>query len=186
MESTTMETNLMPVEHALDRSPHSEQSELVGTTEAIVETTTFASSASDSGDEPGTASGEELAVPQFSPQASGLLLDETKGDLIAREDFKGTVNDRAFENEWLGAHNDISREAIREELLRTGRYTAHIDEADNLLSDREEDTLAVELGVQITYCVHRGWTKDQKRDPCYASDVSLKNNTVCHFFILTA
>ena len=92
------------------------------------------------------------------------LLDESTGDLVALEDFDREVDDRAFESEWLGAHNDISRQAIREELLRTGRYTAHIDEADDLLSDREEWTLAVELEVQITYCVHRGWTKDQKRE----------------------
>ncbi|MEI7927368.1 MAG: hypothetical protein WCH40_02380, partial [Verrucomicrobiales bacterium] len=117
---------------------------------------------SDNGDAVSTS--DAAIVPQLNKQSLESLLDELTGELVALEDFPHEIDDRAFEPEWLGAHNDISREAIREELLRTGRYTAHIDDAGNLLSDPEEYRLAVELGVQITFCVHRGRTEDQKRE----------------------
>ena len=92
------------------------------------------------------------------------LLDESTGDLVALEDFDREVDDRAFESEWLGAHNDISRQAIREELLRKGEYTAHVDDAGKLLKDPDEYRLAVEVNARITLCVHRERSDDQKRE----------------------
>ena len=163
MESTTMETNLMPVEHALDRSPHSEQSELVGTTEAIVETTTFASSASDSGDEPGTASGEELAVPRLNSDELDQLLDESSGDLVALEDFDRDVDVEFYRRYWFGSHFEDSLLAIEEEHRRKGKCTFHVDAVGKLLDDPDEFLLAKDNnGVAITLCVHRGQTEDDQ------------------------
>lgn len=107
-----------------------------------------------------TTSDAETAPQNFKQK----LLDESTGDLVALEDFDREVDDRAFESEWLGAHNDISRQAIREELLRKGEYTAHVDDAGKLLKDPDEYRLAVEVNARITLCVHRERSDDQKRE----------------------
>ena len=164
MESKTMETNLMPVEDALDRSPPSEQSELVGTTEAIVETTTFASSASDSGDEPGTASGEEIAVARLNSKELDQLLDELTGELVALEDFPHEIDDRAFEHEWLGKHTDLSLTVFQAELLKTRKHTDDVDRNGKLLSDPVKSRLARGSGARITVRVHHELSEDQKND----------------------
>lgn len=111
-------------------------------------------------DEP--ASDEEQTVPHFFKQELATLLDESTGDLVALEEFDRAVDDRALENEWIGRHTDLSLAAIKAEHLRKGRYTAHVDGAGILLGDPEEYRLAVEIGVQITLCVHRGRTEDQR------------------------
>lgn len=112
----------------------------------------------DDKDEP--ADDEEQRVTHFNIK----VLDESSGDLVALEDFDREVNDRAFQGDWFGAHNDISRQAIREELLRKGEYTAHVDDAGKLLSDPDEYRLADDVNARITVCVHRERSEDQKRE----------------------
>jgi transposase len=107
---------------------------------------------------------DEQRLPHLNSKVLDRLLDEASGDLVALEDFDGKVDDRAFESDWFGAHNDISRQAIREELLRKGEYTGHVDDAGNLLSDPDEYRLAVEVNARITLCVHRERSEDQKRE----------------------
>jgi transposase len=116
----------------------------------------------DDKDEP--AADDVQRVPLFNSKALDQLLDESTGDLVALEDFGREVNVRAFESDWFGSHNDISRQAILEELLRTGEYTAHVDDAGKLLSDPDEYGLADDVNARITVCVHRERSEDQKRE----------------------
>jgi transposase len=137
-------------------------STLVGTAAADDVIPETATGIDDDKDE--SADDDEQDVPLFDSKALDQLLDESTGDSVAIEDFDREVNDRAFESDWLGAHNDISLQAIREELLRKGEYTAHVDDAGNLLSDPDEYRLAVEVKARIILCVHQERSKDQKRE----------------------
>jgi hypothetical protein len=110
----------------------------------------------------GSAADDEQAVPQLSKQALESLLDELSGELVALEDFDGEVLDRAFEDEWLGRHTEISLAVFRAELLKTGEYTFNVDPNGKLLDDPVKYRLAPETGAQITLRVHRGLSEAQK------------------------
>ena len=130
-----------------------------------------ASDTSPGDDTPGTSSREgesadddEQAVPLLLKQALESLLDESTGELVALEDFECAVDDRAFEDEWLGSHTPISLAVFGAELAKTGKCTFHVDRNGKLLGDRVQYRLARENGAQITLCVHQDLSDDQKRD----------------------
>ena len=123
------------------------------------------------------ADDEEQRVPHLNSKVLDQLLDESSGDLVAIEDFDGEVNDRAFESHWLGWHPEHSLAAIRAKIARRKGYTAHVDDVGKLLSDPDEYRLAVELGVQITLCVHRALTNDQKIEFILRSQVGNRFRT---------
>lgn len=109
------------------------------------------------------ASEAELNVQHLSKQALDSLLDELTGELVALEDFGGEVDDRAFENEWLGSHTDLSLAVFRAQLLKTGRCTFDVDESGKLLEDPVKFPLAQKDGARITLRVYGGLSETQKR-----------------------
>ena len=102
-------------------------------------------------------------VPQISKLALESLLDESTGELVAPEAFPHEVDDRAFENEWLGRHTDLSLAVFQAELLKTSEHTDDVDENGKLLSDPVKRRLA-RGRARITLRVHRGLREDQKID----------------------
>jgi transposase len=108
--------------------------------------------------------GEETGQLQLFKQAVGSLLDESTGELKAPEDFEHKVDDRAFENEWLGTHTDLSLAVFTAQLLKTGKHTDDVDEKGKLLSDPVKRSMARDIGARITLRVHRGLSPAQKRD----------------------
>ena len=117
---------------------------------------------SDIGD-PASTSGATI-VPQVSKQALESQLDELTGELVAPEAFPYEIDDRAFENEWLGRHTDLSLAVFQAELLKTGEHTDDVDENGKLLSDPVKSRLARGNSARITLRVHRGLREDQKID----------------------
>jgi transposase-like protein len=105
---------------------------------------------------------DEQSVSRFYREGLATLLDEATGDLIAREDFGHEVDIDFYNEHWFGGHTTESREAIRQEILRKGKHTFHVDDAGKLLDDPDVYRLAVEMGVPITLCVHRAINDDRK------------------------
>ncbi len=111
-------------------------------------------------DEP--VSDEKQSVPQLDKQVLDSLLDELTGEFVALEDFPHEVDDRAFENEWLGRHTDLSLAVFQAELLKTREHTDDVDENGKLLSDPVKSRLARGNGARINLRVHRGLSEDKK------------------------